>query len=114
MFLFRGVAVSAMIVLLMMTGCKGKSSPVDPPKTTPPPATKSVKRGIAYNIASSTDLAALSSSVSWWYNWGKTPSSSLIVDYRNTYGMDFIPMLWGGNTSSSDIVTVENFLLDHP
>ena len=28
--------------------------------------------------------------------------------------MDFIPMLWGGNTSIGDMVSVENFILAHP
>lgn len=113
----RGITALAIIMMLIMTGCKKDSSPVDtadPPKTTPPPATRSVKRGIAYNIASSADLAALSNDLSWWYSWGKTPSSNLDANYRDTYGMDFIPMLWGGNTSSSDIAAVESFLLLHP
>jgi hypothetical protein len=28
--------------------------------------------------------------------------------------MDFVPMLWGGNTSASDSANVENFILAHP
>jgi hypothetical protein len=106
-----------LFVFLLTQGCKKESAPVtsaDSINVTPPPITKSAKRGIAYNIASKADLAALSSGVSWWYNWGKTPSSSVPSDYNDTYHMDFIPMLWGGNTSASDIAGVEAFILAHP
>jgi hypothetical protein len=60
------------------------------------------KRGIAYVrcIAdagssvcynSDTDLAALSAGMSWWYNWSTQPDS-----YAGA-GLDFVPMIWGGN-----------------
>jgi hypothetical protein len=81
---FGALAASIILVLSVMTGCEESSPIVDLPKTTPPPIIKSVKRGIAYNIASAVDLAALSSGVSWWYNWGKTPSSNLPAKYRGS------------------------------
>jgi hypothetical protein len=106
------------IILFFATGCAKKDSspvsPADTTKATPPAITKSAKRGIAYNVATKADLAALSSGVSWWYNWGRTPSADVPSDYHATYGMDFIPMLWGGNTSANDMLAVEGFILAHP
>ncbi|HSD36551.1 MAG TPA: glycoside hydrolase family protein [Rhodocyclaceae bacterium] len=72
---------------------------------------KSAKRGIAYDLATAEDMAALSPGVSWWYNWSAQPSSKLPSDYRARYAMDFIPMLWNGNF---DAAKVEAFLLANP
>jgi hypothetical protein len=72
---------------------------------------KSVKRGIAYDLASGDDLAALAPGVSWWYDWGLRPSGSMPADYRARYGMDFIPMLWNGSFDASE---VEAFLAANP
>jgi hypothetical protein len=68
---FGGIAVSAILVLSVMTGCKESSATVDPPKTTPDPILKSVKGCIAHNIASAVGLAVLSSGVNRLYNWRK-------------------------------------------
>ncbi|ADV84861.1 glycoside hydrolase family protein [Terriglobus saanensis] len=73
--------------------------------------TKSVKRGIAYNLADPADLAALSPGVSWWYDWSSTPSASVPADYATRYGMDFFPMLWNGNFNK---MAIENFLKANP
>ena len=75
--------------------------------------TRSPKRGIAFDLASSADIAALSKGVSWWYNWGKTPNSGVLPGYYQTFGMDYIPMLWGGATSASDMAAVKTFILAH-
>lgn len=72
---------------------------------------KSAKRGIAYDLASTADLTALSGGVSWWYNWSLTPSASLPADAGARYGMDFYPMLWNGNFNGAN---VEAFLIAHP
>ena len=86
-------------------------SPSTPGAPNPPPtsatATKSAKRGIAYDLKDPTDLAALSSGVSWWYNYTLKPASTVPTDYRDLYGMDYIPMLWNGNF---DDAAVEAFL----
>ncbi len=66
---------------------------------------KSVKRGIAYDVASPDDLQALSLGVSWWYNWGSHPNSAVPTDYRTRYNMDYYPMLWNGSFSTSSIVS---------
>jgi hypothetical protein len=73
--------------------------------------TKSAKRGIAYDLASTADLSVLAPGVSWWYNWSPKPSGSVPTDYRSRYAMDFIPMLWNGNFDAS---AVEAWLLANP
>ena len=98
------------VILSIFLGCKDKSSPSSSDNT-PPAQTKSSKRGIAYNLTDASDLLALANSVSWWYNWGN--STSAPANYYKTYGMEFIPMLWGGNTSTTDITNVKNFILAH-
>ncbi len=69
---------------------------------------KSAKRGVAYDLASPVDLAALSPGVSWWYNWSPRPNSAVPADYATRYSTDFYPMLWNGNFNASDIVTYLN------
>lgn len=77
-------------------------------------STKSPKRGIAYDLANTADLSALSSFTTWWYNWGITPNSGVPANYYQTYGMEYVPMLWGGSTSAADISKIETFILAHP
>src|SRR5437868_14780108 len=77
-------------------------SPPAPPPPAPPPsgpgpapsAPKSTKRGIAYDLASAADMAALAPGVSWWYGWGSKPNGNTPADPVAAYGMDFVPMLW--------------------
>ena len=71
---------------------------------------KSPKRGLAYDLVSANDFAALSPGVSWWYNWGSQPNVNAPVDYRTQYNMDFVPMLWG---KSFNATTIENYLQAH-
>jgi len=66
-------------------------------------ATKSAKRGIAYDLSAAADLSALSPGVSWWYNWSAKPNTAVASDYRTRYGMDFMPMLWNGSFNDADI-----------
>jgi hypothetical protein len=61
----------------------------------------SAKRGIAYDLASPADLRALSSGVTWWYNWGSAPDAKVPADYRTRYRMDYFPMLWNGNFNAT-------------
>lgn len=72
---------------------------------------KSAKRGIAYDLASQQDFAALSPGVSWWYNWSAQPNGGAPTDYRSRYGMDFYPMLWNGQFNANSI---ESYLLANP
>lgn len=83
-----------------------------PPAPVPPsPPAKSAKRGVAYNLASAADLAALSPGVSWWYNWADKPATGAPSDFRSRYGMDFIPMLWNDVFNDTEI---EAYLKAHP
>lgn len=97
------------IFLMLIAGCKTKSSPTS--ADNPPLQNKSPKRGIAYNLTSAADLAALSSGVSWWYNWANTTGAP--SNYYAAYGMEFIPMLWGGNVSANDRTLVKSFIMAH-
>lgn len=72
---------------------------------------KSLKRGLAYDLRNPADLEVLQNGVSWWYNWYY--STSAPADYYQSYNMEFIPMLWGGNTSASDMTQVKNFIINH-
>ncbi len=72
---------------------------------------KSVKRGVAYDLASKQDLSVLAPGVSWWYDWGLQPNPGAPANYRAKDGMDFYPMLWN---ASYDTATVEAWLAANP
>lgn len=72
---------------------------------------KSVKRGIAYDLSSDADLAALAKGVSWWYDWGLKPNPGVTPKYRKKYEMDFFPMLWNDDYNQAE---VEAFLKANP
>ena len=99
-------------ISIVFSSCKEKSAPTNDQAATPT-ITKSQKRGIAFDLVSTEDFAAISKGVSWWYNWGLSCNSKVPAKYYETYGMDFIPMLWGGNTSSNDMTIVKSFILAH-
>lgn len=65
---------------------------------------KSAKRGIACDLASAADLQALSTGVSWWYNWGGKLGVSGAT-------MDYVPMLWG---KGSSVTAMQANLLANP
>ena len=69
---------------------------------------KSSKRGLAFNLTHPDDFESLKEGVSWWYNWHWNTAAP--ENYYQDYQMEFIPMLWGGNTSDSDIDNVKNFI----
>ena len=56
--------------------------------------TKSLKRGVSYNIPYAEDLTTLTNGLSWFYNWGITPASAI----SNTYDqyLDYCTMAWNG------------------
>lgn len=75
-------------------------------------ATKSVKRGVAYDVASPADLSALSTGVNWWYNWSPKPHDRLAAyDYASQYNVDFVPMVWNANLDDGQL---KLYLLAHP
>ena len=110
--LFRRKWIVLISVSLVFGACK-ESSPTKPEDITPA-VTKSQKRGIAFDLVSTADFTAISKGVSWWYNWAPTANAKIQGNYSQTYQMDFIPMLWGGNTSSSDMQKVKAFIISHP
>jgi hypothetical protein len=79
--------------------------------TTSAQPTKSVKRGIAYDLAAPADLSALAPGVSWWYNWASKPNAGVPTDSTARYAMDYYPMLWNGNFDATATVA---FLAAHP
>jgi len=105
--------LSLLIISLMLIGCKKESTPTNNNVVTPT-VTKSAKRGIAFDISSTADFTAISKGISWWYNWGPICNTKVPASYYQNYEMDFIPMLWGGNTSTNDMTLVKNFILSRP
>jgi hypothetical protein len=96
----------------VVSGCKddGTSPGGDPPQE----ITKSPKRGIAFDLVSEADFAAISKGISWYYNWSTSYNSKAPANFNKTYGIDFIPMLWGGNTSANDMAVVKSIILSRP
>lgn len=89
----------------------GSSPLVASAHTAAPLAGKSVKRGIAYDLANKDDLRVLSPGVSWWYDWGLKPNPGAPANYRRKYDMDFYSMLWN---DSYDHATVVAWLKANP
>ncbi len=114
------VACAAALAALLVAcgGGAGTESPgggapgeLPPPPPPPPPAAKSPKRGIAYDLSTAADLAALKSGVSWWYNWGV--GSNGPAGATTTYGMDYVPMSWNGNNLAAG-GAIDTYLGAHP
>ncbi|WP_438018756.1 glycoside hydrolase family protein [Sorangium sp. So ce315] len=61
------------------------------------------KRGIAYGHHSVADLAALSTSVGWWYNWASVPDEQLRGGDDVDLGVEFVPMVWGGRFDADQV-----------
>lgn len=102
------IAITFLSILLL--SCAKDDTTTNPPDDGT--IKKSSKRGLAYNLTNSADLDTLRSGVSWWYNWYYTTTAP--SNYFDDYQMEFIPMLWGSNTSNSDITAVKSFILNHP
>jgi hypothetical protein len=90
----------ALLIVAAAAACSGAAS-----TSTGSTLSKSAKRGIAYDLASTADLAALSPGVSWWYNWSPYPNASVPANYATQYGMQFEPMLWTFNGTVSGMQT---------
>jgi hypothetical protein len=70
------------------------------------PKTSACKRGVAYGFdpaGATADMTALSSGVSWFYNWSSTPPSGVANDYQKL-GVEYVPMLWNGNFDVDKVV----------
>lgn len=108
------VGVLVALAMLLLPGCKDDASPTDngTPGVDTTTVTKSLKRGLAFDLKDTADIRALAGGVSWWYNW--YTSTSAPAGYRGAYHMDFLPMVWGGNPSAQTIADVKSFILAHP
>lgn len=93
-------------LLSMATG-----APLATLAATPQAVPKSAKRGIAYDLASPADLAALAPGVGWWYDWDLRPNAGLPANYRRKYDVDHFPMLWNDAYNADEVVA---YLLAHP
>jgi len=109
--IIRNRLILIISLILMIFGCS-KEDPAPTQLHDPPTQIeKSPKRGLAFNLTDPVDLDTLKSGVSWWYNWYFKTSAP--AGYYTNYQMEFIPMLWGGN-SEDDFIQVKEFILDHP
>lgn len=65
---------------------------------------KSYKRGISENQFSlENEMKILAPGVSWYYNWGNTPSNGYQGQVLAYEGYEFIPMCWNGNYNADRI-----------
>ncbi len=99
---------------LLIVGCAENPTEIVPPDITDTTAiiAKSAKRGLSYNLINADDLDTLKSGVSWWYNWYFNTQAP--EGYYEDYQMEYIPMLWGGNTSIAERGQARAFILEHP
>ena len=95
--------------VLYLAACDSGGTGGDDPDPSPR-IEKSEKRGIAYDIRNAQDLEALRDGVSWWYNWTHRVGTSAS---REDYQMEYLPMLWG-HDSSAEFAETKQFFLDHP
>jgi hypothetical protein len=98
-------------VALASCGGGGGTPAAATPIAAPKPIPRSAKRGIAYDLASTQDLQALSPGVSWWYDWSAKPNAALSSSTLSQVGVDFVPMLWN---AIYDTVAVEAFIKANP
>ena len=85
-----------------MAGSGGAGANGGGPPNNPPTG---CKRGVAYGYHSKADMQALSSAVSWWYNWAHVPDEGVKPDVYKTLGVEYVPMVWGGGGLDSTRAT---------
>ena len=100
------------LIVLLLAACQQDPNDPGQPDDQPDLIPKSFKRGLSYDLRDSLDLEALRPGVSWWYNWSTV--SWAPGGYYTDHQMEFIPMLWGGNSSLNDVTRVKTYILDHP
>ena len=73
---------------------------------------KSDKRGVGENAFSNpAEIQSLSQGVTWAYDWGISPSSSVIDNFGTDKDMEFVPMCWNGGF---DEAALRKYLTNHP
>jgi Glycosyl hydrolase catalytic core len=80
------------------------AQPVDVAPVNIVPGKASCKRGIAYGGHSPADMATMSRSIAWWYNWSPRPEGS-VGDAWRAAAIDFTPMVWGGRFDINQLAT---------
>lgn len=70
------------------------------------------KRGISFGTppAVEADLAVMSGTLSWFYNWGTGPGSA-IDNLLESYGIEYVPMAWNGSFNENNM---REFYTNHP
>jgi hypothetical protein len=87
------------------TGAPPNGADASVPTEAAAPPGPQAKRGIAYGYNSDADLGALSAGITWWYNWSTQPDSSLSAGYAASHGVEFVPMIWGGNFDPNKVAS---------
>lgn len=64
--------------------------------------TRSLKRGMSYNIPTPEDIQVLIPGMSWYYNWGTEPFSDVLNSVKES-GLEYVPMAWNGNFNRENI-----------
>lgn len=110
----RHLIIILLPLILLFLSCEETPTESKPPENTDSTAIipKSPKRGLSFNLKDAADLDTLKGGVSWWYNWHF--STDAPEGYYEDYQMEYIPMLWGGNTSQLNLAAARTFILDHP
>ncbi|MFC3831725.1 MULTISPECIES: glycosyl hydrolase [Deinococcus] len=88
------------LATLILAACGAPTAPVKTDATLHAAATRSSKRGIAYDLATVADVNVLSPGVGWWYNWSPTPNAGAPTGST----MEFVPMLWNGSFDTATVV----------
>src|SRR5690606_7638228 len=77
-------------------GVSAEGGGTGPGGAPPTHARSTCKRGVGYGYHSVADLQALSSGVSWWYNWAFRPDEDLREGAYLDEEVEYVPMIWGG------------------
>ena len=110
--MIKRIIALVLFIGLAFLGCENNSHIADQTDEPADIIEKSSKRGLAFNLTHPDDFESLKEGVAWWYNWHWNTAAP--ENYYQDYQMEFIPMLWGGNTSDSDIENVKFFIINHP
>lgn len=74
---------------------------------------RSPKRGVAQDSWAfpDTDIASLSSTLSWTYNWGSGPLSAGLKSNLAAVGVEFCPMAWNNNYNEAGLRAADEWIL---
>jgi hypothetical protein len=101
----------ALALVLVLAACG--SSPVGGTDPDAAATGSACKRGIAYGEHTPADQQALSTGISWWYNWALAPEPA-VASTHASLGVAYVPMVWGaGSLGGADaaLTADERYLL---